>query len=134
MVKDYPKTSGGRRSFVLLNGEEIFALARQKMEDERRFIEPYLTLDMLAAEINVHRNALSAAINQYAGMKFPDWVAGFRIAEAERLAACGNESLMSIALLSGFSARSSFYRAFLKLRGSTPREALRKHNYKNKTQ
>ena len=127
MEEDHPRIYGRRRSFSVLGQEEIFALARKKMEGEKWFLSPYLTLDIMADELSVHRNALSAAVNRFAGVSFPMWVNSYRVAEVERLAAlpenrdCGTAKL---ALMSGFTNRKSFHRVYTALRQGKPSETL----------
>lgn len=127
MRKNYPKASGGRRSFALLSEEEIFALALKIVDNEKRFLNPCMTMESLAEELNVHRNALSAAVNRFAGMSFPSWVASYRIAEVERLWALPenrDRTLASLAMMSGFSNRKSFHRVYMALRHGKPSETL----------
>lgn len=134
MGKNHPKAFGGRRSFAMLGEEEIFALARGIVADEKRFLDPGLTMESLAGELNVHRNALSGAINRFAGVSFPVWVASYRIAETERIAALPenrNSTLETLALMSGFTNRKSFHRVYTALRHGTPSETLPGRKKKN---
>ena len=107
---------------------DLFALAKHIVEDQKRYLDTYITLDTLSAEMNVHRNALSAAVNRFAGVKFPVWIATFRIAEVERLAALPQNSKRSIealAMSAGFTNRTSFYRVYNAIRKNKPAETLR---------
>lgn len=127
MAEDHSKTFGRRRSFAPISNEEIFALARQKVEAERGFLDPCLNRELLAEELNIHRNSLSAAVNLFAGVPFPVWVSTLRIAEVERLAAMPENrdcSISSLALRAGFSDRRTFHRVYMAIRGSKPSETL----------
>lgn len=127
MGEDYPKTAGGRRSFAVLGEEEIFALARRIVEGEKRFLDPCLTMESLADELNIHRNALSGAVNRFAGIGFPAWLGEYRVAEVERLATLPENqdcSTAKLALMSGFSNRKSFHRVYTSLRHGKPSETL----------
>lgn len=119
------KINPHRKFFRQLDGDHIFALIEEKMERERCFLDPYLTMERLADEMNVHRNALSAAVNQCSGMNFPRWLASYRVRELERLSALPENigvTLERLAVRSGFSNRNSFYRSFKDIRGTTPGE------------
>lgn len=106
--------------FLPLTDGEIFAEAERMMRENKCYLDPALTMEVLAGEIGVHRNSLSRAVNTGAEMTFPDWLASFRVSEVERLAVDSGESPELLAPQAGFSNRTSFYKVFKKLRGSTP--------------
>lgn len=115
----------GRKCFATLNGIEIYRLAEQEMKAKKRYLDHSLTMESLAAELNVHRNALSAAVNRYAKMSFSLWVTSYRVTEVERLATAKENqtiSLEKLALRAGFTNRNSFYRGFKNIVGITPVE------------
>lgn len=136
MEEDHPKIYGGRRSFIVLGEEEIFAIVRQRMENDKCFLDSNLTMEWLAEELNVHRNAVSAAVNHYTGVSFPVWVASLRIAEVERLAVLPenrNCTVASLGLRSGFKNRSTFQRAYKAIKRSNPSESLPGRKHKQRT-
>ena len=128
-TNEHPHTSRGKRTYASMTDVQLFAIARQKVEDEKYYLDPYLTLETLAGEINVSRNALSAAVNRYAGMIFPVWIANYRIAEVERLAELPENQRANIATLArqaGFANRTNFYRVYRAIRGQAPSQGFRK--------
>lgn len=116
--------SGRRREpFARFSEQEIFRLAKHEMDKGRCYLDPHLTMEALAGELNVHRNALSSAVNRCAGMSFSLWLNSYRVAEVERLVRLSeNRALnkMELARQAGFSNRTSFYRIFKILKGATP--------------
>ena len=129
MEANNPRPSARRKAYNCLGRQETFRLAQHIVQDQKRYLEPYLTLETLAEELNVHRNILSAAVNHYAGVIFPVWIATYRIAEVERLASLPENSRASIetlALKAGFANRTSFYRVYRSIKHSKPSETLKK--------
>lgn len=125
----------GRKCLAVLDGVEIYRLAEHKMRVERRYLDPYLTMESLAAELNIHRNALSAAVNRYAQTSFSLWLTAYRVAEIEQLAAVKENQavpLEKLGMLAGFANRTSFYRGFKNIRGITPSEWRKKKQKTNK--
>lgn len=114
-----------RKGLAMLDSVEIYRLAEDKMQVEKRYLDPYLTMESLAMELNVHRNALSAAVNRYAKTSFTLWLTSYRVAEVERLATAKENqgvSLEKLSQLAGFANRTSFYRGFKNIRGVAPVE------------
>lgn len=129
MEENNSKTDNRRKCFIHIDEKELFVRALDKIENSRYFLNPYLTMESLADELNVHRNALSAAVNHYAGRTFPQWLAEYRIGELERLSFMAenqDRSLEELALHAGFSNRASFYRVFRKVKNGSPLAILRK--------
>jgi AraC-type DNA-binding domain-containing proteins len=114
------ENSGRAFRFRPLSDREIFDEAGRLMTQEKRYLDRSLNMEILAAEMEVHRNALSRAVNTFAKTSFSDWLASYRIAEAERLIVSGKQSLEKLALHAGFPNRTSFYRAFRKIKHDSP--------------
>lgn len=128
MEKEQIKSPVTRKSFALLDERAVFDMVREKMEKEKIYLDRSLTMESLAARMNIHRNMLSRAVNRYAGKSFPCWLGSYRVAEVERQAAkTANQEikLEELALEAGFSSRSSFYRVFKKIRNALPSLILR---------
>lgn len=118
-----PVKSSGPRHYLSLDDKEILKRAERLMKEEKRFLDPWLMLDELAAEIGVLRNALSRAINTVAGISFPLWIGRYRIAETQRLMGEKNGDKLKVnelARMSGFSSRTTFFRVCRAITGSTP--------------
>jgi len=93
------------------------------METEKIYLDPGLSLDNLAARLEINRSYLSLAINRCIGKKFTDYINEYRIREAIHLLndpkSC-RHSFDAIALDCGFNDRTTFYRAFKKITGLSP--------------
>jgi AraC-like DNA-binding protein len=101
------------------------------METERPYVQNDLTLQELAAMLEVRPHNLSEIINTRLGKSFYDFVNGYRVAEVKRRLAdpsTANLTLLSIALDAGFSSKSTFNEIFKKLVGTTPSD------YRNRAQ
>lgn len=101
----------------------------QLMTSKKPFLEPKLTLNTLANELNMTVNHLSQVINQFQGKNFYDFVNEYRIEEFKtRALSTKNKhlSLLAIALDSGFNSKSSFNSVFKKHTGMTPSQFLEK--------
>jgi ligand-binding sensor domain-containing protein/AraC-like DNA-binding protein len=93
------------------------------MEEEKRFLDPDLTLKKLATQLNIHYNHLSRIINEHMGKNFNDYVNSYRIEEAKaKLLAPGGagKTVLEIAYDTGFYSKSVFNTAFKKFTGMTP--------------
>jgi len=91
--------------------------------DEKLYLNPDLTLTMLANEINIREHTLSLAINQVLQINFFDYVNKQRVIEAQKLLRDPEKKQFTIeyiGTLSGFSSKATFYRAFVKHTGKTP--------------
>ncbi|NJO70042.1 MAG: AraC family transcriptional regulator [Bacteroidetes bacterium] len=104
----------------------------QLMNDKKPYLEPKLTLNALAAELNISVNYLSQLTQPVVRDKnFYDFVNGFRIEEFKsRVLSPKNQHLTILALAfdSGFNSKSSFNLAFKKHTGLTPSEFLAEKN------
>lgn len=120
---------GRKRKFAALDDKEVFRLAKYKMETEKRYLDPLLKMELLAGEMNVHRNMLSRAVNTYTGVTFATWMLSYRMAELERLAAMKENKTIQTARLAreaGFGSRTTLYRNFQMMRGITPEQWRKK--------
>lgn len=101
--------------------EEFFTLALcQKMEVEKVFLDPRLSLSDLAQAVGTNRSYLSEYINK-SGRTFYDYVNNYRIAEAcSIIEEEPKASMGDVASRSGFNSISSFNRYFFKAKGMSP--------------
>ena len=103
----------------------------QRVEVERLYISPELTLRQLAGEINLHPNKLSWLLNEHFEMNFNDYVNSFRLKEFQERALLPNAknfTLLGLAFESGFSSKSTFNDYFKKKTGLTPRAWVKAQN------
>jgi AraC-like DNA-binding protein len=102
---------------------EIERRLRAVLEEERRFLEPDLTLEKLADDLGAPRNHLSQVVNERFEMGFLELLQGLRVDQARHLLTAREGShltIEAIASRSGFNSRSAFYDAFRKATGMTP--------------
>jgi len=103
------------------HAQEILALVDQAMLKEKLFLDSELNIEKLSSQINTPMQYLSQAINQYRSINFYELIAYYRIEYAKTLLTTEpKKSVMSVAMDSGFNAKSTFNQAFKKLTGVTP--------------
>lgn len=84
-------------------------------------LNPYINLERFAQECDIKPRELSKLINHHYGRNFFEFINFHRIAEVKkRMQAGSNESILNIALASGFNSQSAFQRFFKRLEGVTP--------------
>ncbi|WP_271784829.1 helix-turn-helix domain-containing protein [Aquimarina algiphila] len=95
------------------------------MKEAKIYRDANLGLDSMSTELNISGNYLSQLVNKVTGRNFTDYVNGFRIEDAKsklRNPEFTNYTIIAIALESGFNSKSTFYSAFKKLTGISPKE------------
>lgn len=107
---------------------ESFALEmKQQLEDvmekEKVYLDHTLTLDKLADVLNLSRHHTSQIINEYFQSNFFEFVSNYRINEAISLMSdtSNTMNINEIIDVVGFNNRSSFYKAFKKKTGMSPK-------------
>lgn len=98
------------------------------MEQNKPHLDDVLTLQKLAAQVEMPEKELSILINQQIGKHFFDFINEYRISEAKILLKDQpNLTVLEILYRVGFNSKSSFYTAFKKETGITPSD-YRKSN------
>lgn len=102
---------------------QLFAQIVKLILDEKRYLEPNVSLASISKSIHKTTQKTSEVINQYAKQNFNDFINYYRVQEAK--ARLGGEdgkdlNISAIAFDSGFSSLSSFNSAFKKFEGMTP--------------
>ncbi|WP_049631649.1 AraC family transcriptional regulator [Cellvibrio sp. pealriver] len=108
----------------LLN-PEYAAKIDSVMRSQKTYLNPELTLDMLADTLGIPAKDLSMIINRHFNLNFYEFVNGYRIEEAQkRLLDPANKekTITDIYLEVGFNSKSVFNTFFKKLVGKTPSE------------
>lgn len=129
---DIPQLS--RKS--LLTEAQQATIARQLkqwMHEKAVYKDPELTLDKLAATMDVSRHHLSEALNQYVGQSFYQFINEYRIREVIKLIDEHRQqkdapNILSLAFEAGFHSKSSFNQYFKKVTGNTPSAYLKSKN------
>lgn len=105
-----------------VNGELMQQIDRL-MTEQHYFLRSNLKVADIATVLNTNNRYVSDSIKQYHDCSFSDFIARLRINYAQQL--MQNEpdkKVAAIAIESGFSSESSFFRAFKSITGMTPTE------------
>ncbi len=101
------------------------------MIGERAYLEPNLTLPVLAERVGCSVNHLSQVINAGFGVSFFDYLNGHRVRHAQAMLEelhDRTQAVLNIAFNVGFNSNSAFYSAFKKHVGMTPAQYRRTSN------
>jgi AraC-like DNA-binding protein len=116
---------------------ELFRLRdrmEQLMKEEKLYQEPELTLADLAKKLQTNSSVLSRVINQCFMLNFNDYINKYRVEDVIAKMSnpkFSNQTLLSIAFDAGFNSKSTFNRAFLKFKETTPRYYYQTLNIEN---
>lgn len=97
---------------------------RHELEVREIFLDPKLTLSSLAKRVSISPHQLSYIINSEWKMNFNEFINSYRIAKAQLLLQDVNHqtaTIFAIGIDSGFNSESSFYTAFKKATGFSPK-------------
>ncbi|MBC9913853.1 helix-turn-helix domain-containing protein [Chitinophaga varians] len=130
-----PDTSSLPRKSVLSAPQQaaIAAQVKQWMYEKALYKDPELTLDKLAAVMEISRHHLSEALNQYLGQSFYQFINEYRIREVVKLLDKHRQdkeipNILSLAFEAGFHSKSSFNQYFKKVTGTTPSAYMKSKN------
>ncbi|MEP4051246.1 MAG: AraC family transcriptional regulator [Litorimonas sp.] len=121
-IDDTARTSKYERS--ALQDEQARRIAQKierAMSHAELYLDPNLSLAKLADHIGTSPNHVSQTLNQTLKKSFFDYINHWRIEASKGKVVSGDEDVLTIALSVGFNANSSFYKAFKKETGQTPR-------------
>jgi AraC-like DNA-binding protein len=91
------------------------------LEKEKSYLDPELSLPMLAGILGIPPNKLSQVINNNLGTTFYDLINKYRIGEVKRLLLSGTDkSILELSFESGFNSKTAFNVIFRKATGVTP--------------
>ncbi|HEX2935724.1 MAG TPA: helix-turn-helix domain-containing protein [Bacteroidales bacterium] len=97
--------------------------------EKKPYLNPEITLPILAADLNVSSEYLSRILNQRLGKNFYDFINHYRIEEFKTrctLPEYKQYTIIAIALDSGFNSKATFNRVFKNSTGLTPGEYTKK--------
>ncbi len=115
-------------SFSIANHEQELAYLESYFDSNKAYLQPNLSVSEVAVAIGIPTRELSYLINTYHRKRFNDYLNEMRIrhfltqAEGSTL---DRFTVEAIALESGFSSKSAFYRSFNRFYSCTPLEYLR---------
>lgn len=107
-------------------GEDINGLTnslKKHMVQTEPYLDPALTVQDLADQLNIPSRELSILVNRNLGLHFFDFVNGYRIEKAMRILKEPDKhktTVLEILYEVGFNSKSSFNTAFKKHTGTTP--------------
>ncbi|WP_343817796.1 helix-turn-helix transcriptional regulator [Colwellia asteriadis] len=84
------------------------------MEKEKPFLNNQLSLTSLANSLDIPPHYLSQVINQITKRNFFEFINGYRVAFAKELLLNSNDTVLKVAMDSGFNSKTTFYKVFKK--------------------
>lgn len=119
-------------SFNKYNGSKLVPAEKEKYKsqltkfliNEKPYLDPGLTLQVLSEKVSIPIRCLSQIINDTYNKNFNDFINSYRIEESIRMLSDrsnGSKTILEIAYYVGFNSKSSFYEAFKKYTGGTPK-------------
>ena len=91
------------------------------MRNDTLYLDPNLSLQKLSRHVGAPPNLVSQALNEGIGASFFDYIAHWRIEASKPLILAAEASVLAVALDVGFNSRSTFYKAFKRETGMTPK-------------
>ena len=118
------------RSSSLRSIDEIklYDQLKQLLETDKLYLNPELSLKVVADLLNTNTKYLSQVVNHQAGINFQQFVNLYRVKEAKHKIvkdSLSNLTLYGIALQCGFKNKSTFYKVFKEVTGYTPKDFVR---------
>jgi len=104
------------------------------MQKDKPYLSCTLNLKELSSRLQVSHNHLTEVINTHSKMNFFEYVNGFRVEYAKiLLLSPDTDSMLDVALNSGFSSQSAFSTRFKKSTGFSPSQFKRRQGNKIKS-
>ena len=113
-----------------IKNEVLFNRMESFINDEQIFKDSDLRLSDLVVRLGSNRTYISQLISTKTHNSFSDYINAHRITYAKKLLSSEEGTQMSleeIALDAGFSSKSSFYRVFTNVEGTTPAKYRKEH-------
>lgn len=113
------KTEGTRKK----KNDQIFDNFERLINDDQLFLNPQLSLKLVAERLGISSNYLSQIVNNHSDYNFADYINRKRIFLAKEFLVdpeFNKYTIHSIALETGFNSKSSFYTSFKKVTNLTP--------------
>lgn len=110
----------------LLHDMDIDALEKKLIhiiKEERIYLDEDIRLPDVSEELGISVHQLSFFLNNHLGMNFNNYINRFRVEEAKSMLINDpSRSVVSVGIAVGFNSNSSFYKAFLKETGMSPKQ------------
>lgn len=81
-----------------------------------------LTVEEVAGAVGLHPNYATTSFKRTFGMTIWEYTLQYRVTQAQRLLVTTDASVLDVAMQSGFGSLSSFYTAFRRFTGRTPKD------------
>lgn len=93
------------------------------IKEERIYLDEDIRLPDVSEELGISVHQLSFFLNNHLGMNFNNYINRFRVEEAKSMLINDpSRSVVSVGIAVGFNSNSSFYKAFLKETGMSPKQ------------
>ncbi len=105
--------------------DEIFEQILKKMIVEKKYRDSRYTAQILAKEIGTNTRYISATVSLRFQMNFSALIAGYRVRDAIAMLTDKRNkhlTMAEVAQASGFANRQSFYSAFYRIQGKSPKQ------------
>tara|TARA_R100000306_G_scaffold8101_7_gene11037 strand:- start:11328 stop:12434 length:1107 start_codon:yes stop_codon:yes gene_type:complete len=131
--KNLRKFSSEKRTYTIIDKEknEHISAMETLLINEKKFLDPTISLETVANELNISRGHLSRVINAELNTSFTDYVNTLRVEEAKfylQHPDFSSYTLVAIGLEAGFNSKSTFNKAFKKITGTTPSQFQKQHS------
>jgi len=103
------------------HAEQLAERIRSALKRDALYLDPNLSLQKLSRHVGALPNQISQTLNEQIGSTFFDYIAHHRIEAAKPLLRKGGASTLAVSLDVGFNSRSTFYKAFKRETGMTPK-------------
>src|SRR5690606_1440633 len=126
------KTSSGitQEESVIETQPQLAEKLTEFMEQQKPYLEPHITVERLAAKLNVSPKLLSGTINNELHVNFFELISNYRVIEAKKRLADAElreKPICEIMKSCGFNSKSVFNQAFKKAVGVTPSNYRQQH-------
>lgn len=102
--------------------KRIASKVERKVMDEMNYLNPDIDASTLASELGISVHYLSQVLSQQMQTTFYSYINDARIEAAKDVLKSTDKTVLEIALAVGYNTRSSFYNAFKKRTGMTPKK------------
>lgn len=99
---------------------------QQSMDSKKLYLNPHLTLKVLADELGISPHQLSQVFSRSLNCTFFDYVNNLRVEEAKKLLVENRQKIIEVAMTAGFATKASFNKYFKLSTGLTPSQFLKK--------
>lgn len=100
--------------------EALYITIEERVRETQIYLNPNLTLNLLARKMGIPARQLSGAINAIRHCNVSQWINSFRIERAQELLRETLLPVTEVMLESGFSTKSNFNREFQRISGLSP--------------